>query len=156
MLIEKIVEDEMLMMDRYRRDYGWSNDSEIRNINDYAPMASILHEWDNQKSKYLSRLFGGELTLSRKINYQKSYEELQDALADMMDEYCRHGRIGRNGSEFVKAWNNYMYQNRYEFTDEQTDGLNRLMSDDCLISNVYDGRSFEIEQANGKFFKIKH
>ena len=30
------------------------------------------------------------------------------------------------------------------------------MSDDCLISNVYDGRSFEIEQANGKFFRINN
>jgi hypothetical protein len=88
------------------------------------------------------------------LHYQKSYEELQDELSDMVQQYSKYGRIGRNGYEFNKAWNHYIYTNRFDFDADQECGLHRLMSDDCLISNIYDGSSFEIQDRNGKSFKI--
>ena len=153
MLIEKLIPEELAMMDTWRRWHAWSNDGQSRN-NNYTPMASILHEWDIRKSEYLAKLFGGELKMTKHLHYKKSYEELQEEISDMMQEYSHYGRAERNGYEFTRAWNKYMYNNRFTFNDNQENGFRRLMSDDCLISNVYDGYSFEVETRDGKPFRI--
>lgn len=153
MLIELLSSEELGMMDTWRRWHAWSNDGQSRNSN-YAPMASILHEWDIRKSEYLSKIFGDQLRITKHLNYTKSYEELQEEISDMMQEDSHYGRIGRNGHDFVRAWNNYMYKNRFTFNDEQDTGLRRIMSDDCLISNIYDGPSFRIDTSDGKPFCI--
>ena len=153
MLIELLSSEELAMMDTWRRYHAWSNDGQSRN-NNYAPMASILHEWDIRKSEYLSKIFGDQLRITKHLNYTKSYEELQEEISDMTQEYSRYGRAGRNGYEFTRAWNKYMYNNRFTFNDSQENGFRRLMSDDCLISNVYDGYSFEVETRDGKPFRI--
>ena len=153
MLIDKLSTEELDMMDNYRKANVWNYEAYSRS-NEYAPMKSILNEWAMRKSEYLEKLFDGNLILSKRVAYTKSYEELQDELSDMMQEYASYGRAGRNGWEFTKAWNEYMYRNHRFFTDEQNEGLHRLMSDDCLISNIYDGSSFEIETPSGKPFKV--
>ena len=153
MLIELLSSEELAMMDTWRRWHAWSQDSNSR-TSTYAPMASILHEWDLRKSEYLAKLFDGKLKMTKHLHYKKSYEELQEEIADMMQEYSRYGRAERNGYEFTRAWNKYMYNNRFNFNDSQENGFRRLMSDDCLISNVYDGYSFEVETRDGKPFRI--
>lgn len=153
MLIEKLRPEELGMMDTWRRWHAWSNEATSRN-GKYAEMVSILHEWDIRKSEYLAKLFGGELKITKHLNYKKSYEELQEELSDMMQEYSHYGRAGRNGHEFTRAWNTYMYKNRFSFTDDQENGFRRLMSDDCLITNTYDGYSFEVDTREGKKFRI--
>lgn len=153
MLIDKLSAEELDMMDSYRKANVWSYEAYSRS-DEYAPIKSILNEWAMRKSEYLEKLFGDQLILSKKVAYTKSYEELQDELSTMMQEYASYGRAGRNGWEFTRAWNDYMYRNRRLFTDEQNEGLSRLMSDDCLISNIYDGSSFEVETPAGKPFKV--
>ena len=153
MLIERISSEELGMMNTWRRWNAWNEES-INRRNRYAPMTSILHEWDDRKSEYLAKMFGDSLILTKHINYQKSYEELQNELSDMMRPYSSYGRAGRNGYEFSRAWNEYMYKSCYHFNDSQLNGLNRLMSDDCLISNTYDGSSFEITKRDGKPFRV--
>ena len=153
MLIELLSSEELGMMDTWRRWHAWSNDGQSRN-NNYAPMASILHEWDIRKSEYLFKIFGDQLRITKHLNYTKSYEELQEEISDMTQEYSHYGRAGRNGYAFMKAWNDYMFRNRFTFNDEQDTGLHRIMSDDCLISNVYDGPSFRIFTHDGKPFCV--
>ena len=153
MLIEKLSAEELEMMDVYRKYNAWSYESYNHN-NNYAPMTSILREWDRRKSEYLYKLFGDELIISKKIAYVKSYEELQDELSAMMQSYSSYGRAGRNGYEFSSTWGDYLYRNRNLFTADQLDGLHRLFSDDCLISNIYDGHTFEVETPSGKPFKV--
>lgn len=153
MLIEKLRPEELGMMDTWRRWHAWSNEATSRN-GEYAEMTSILHEWDIRKSEYLAKLFGGELKITKHLSYKKSYEELEEEISDMMQEYSHYGRAGRNGYEFTRAWDNYMFKNRFSFNDDQEKGLRRLMSDDCLISNTYDGSSFEVDTREGKKFRI--
>lgn len=153
MLIELLSSKELAMMDTWRKWYAWSNDGNSR-TSTYAPMESILNEWDLRKSEYLAKLFGGELKITKRLHYKKSYEELQGEISDMMQEYFRYGRAERNGYEFTRAWNKYTYNNRFNFNDSQKQGFRRLMSDDCLISNIYDGYSFEVETRDGKPFRI--
>jgi hypothetical protein len=153
MLIEKIRPEELAMMDTWRRWHAYSQEASSHN-GQYAPMQSILHEWDHAKSEYLHKLFGDQLTMTKHLHYTKSYEELQDELSDMVQEYSKYGRAGRNGYEFNRAWNRYMFNARYDLNDMQEEGLRRIMSDDCLISNVYDGPSFEIMKRDGKPFRV--
>ena len=153
MLIEKLRPEELGMMDTWRKWHAWSQEAISRNEM-YAKMTSILYEWDMRKSEYLAKLFGDQLRITKHLTYQKSYEELQEEISDMTQEYSHYGRAGRNGHEFMRAWNNYMYKNRFTFNDDQESGLHRLMSDDCLISNIYDGSSFKIETRDGKLFCI--
>ena len=153
MLTELLSPEELAMMDTWRKWYAWSQEASSHS-GEYAPMQSILHEWDSAKSEYLYKLFGNNLTMTKHMHYTKSYEELQDELSDMMQEHSRYGRAERNGYEFARAWNRYMYNNRFNFNDSQEAGFRRLMSDDCLISNVYDGCSFEVATRDGKPFRI--
>ena len=55
MLIEKISSEELDMLDTWRRWNAWSEESTNRRSN-YAPMTSILHEWDICKSEYLAKM----------------------------------------------------------------------------------------------------
>ena len=153
MLIEKLSSEELAMMDTWRRWHAWSQESSSRN-GSYVPMAHILREWELRKGEYLINLFGDELKLTKHLHYKKSQEELQEEISEMMQEYSSYGRVERNGYEFTRAWNKYMYNNRFTFNDNQENGFRRLMSDDCLISNVYDGYSFEVETRDGKPFRI--
>ena len=153
MLIERISSEELGMMDTWRRWNAWSDASTHRKGH-YDPMASILHEWDIRKSEYLAKLFGDTLMMTKHINYNKSYEELQNELSDMMRPSGSCGRAGRNGYDFYRNWNGYVYRTCHHFNDSQLDGLSRLMSDECLINNTYDGPSFEIIKRDGKPFRV--
>jgi hypothetical protein len=153
MLIEKLTAEDLAMLDTWRKWNAWSQDSNYR-TSCYASMTDILGEWESRKSEYLAKLFNGQLTSTKHLHYTKSYEELQEELSDMMQEYSRYGRAERNGHVFARAWNNYMYNSRYTFTSDQENGFRRLMSDDCLISNTYDGYSFSVETRDGKMFHI--
>lgn len=153
MLVELLSPEELAMMDTWRRWHAWSQDANSR-TNTYTPMTSILHEWDLCKSEYLAKLFGGKLKMTKHLHYKKSYEELQEEISDMMQEYSHYGRAGRNGYEFNKAWNQYVFNVHYNLNDAQEKGLRRIMSDDCLISNIYDGPSFEIMKRDGKPFRV--
>lgn len=154
MIYDKLTADELEMIDTYRHWYAFSNEAAHTHSNHFVPAKEMLCEWDDQKGEYLEKLFGDALTMTKRIKYVKSYEELQEELSDMISEYSHYGRAGRNGYEFQRAWNNYMYRNRNYFTEAQESGLRRLMSDDCLIENIYDGVSFEVEDHNGKKFRI--
>lgn len=153
MLIERISSEELGMMDTWRRWNAWNEESTNRRGH-YTPMASILHEWDIRKSEYLAKMFGDTLMMTKHIDYNKSYEELQNELSDMMRPSGSCGRAGRNGYDFYRNWNEYVYRTCHHFNDSQLDGLSRLMSDECLINNTYDGPSFEIIKRDGKPFRV--
>ena len=154
MIFDKLSADELEMIDTYRHWYAFSNEAANTYSSHFVPAKEVLCEWADQKSEYLEKLFGDALTMTKRIKYVKSYEELQEEIGDMISEDSHYGRAGRNGFEFMRAWNNYMYRNRNYFTEPQKDGFRRLMSDDCLIENVYDGISFEVEDHKGKKFRI--
>lgn len=153
-LTELLSDEELIMMDNYRKWHAWSENGTYR-MENYVPMSEILQEWAKQKSDHLFQLFGEKLIISKYIQYEKSYEELQDALSDMMQTDYHFDKKGRNGSEFIKNWNRYIGSNRTVFSEEIINGLFRLTSDDCLISNTYDGDTFEVPIKLGKKYRVQ-
>ena len=155
MLIEKIPAQELNMIDGWRRDYAWSED--VRTCHDeYVSMETILHEWDTQKSKNLYRLLGDNLQVTKELQYNKSYEELQEDFSEMTSLGASYGRTGRSGYTFSHQWYHYMNEHYNSFSGQQYSGLIHLISDECLIDNIYNGDTFEIPTPDGKMFKVQH
>lgn len=152
MLIEKVSPNEVYMIDCWRHEYGFNEESQTFNYN-YASFEKILAEWENRKSEYLYRLFDDELTLTKRIKYERSYEELCDEIYEMTQGRSKWGRIERNGRAFIHAWYDFLFE-LINLDREARNGLNRLMDNDSLISNTYDDVSFEIPLNNGKKLKI--
>jgi hypothetical protein len=154
MLFDKISADELEMISNYRHWYAYSNESNSQH-GSFVSNNELLREWDARKSEYLNKLFGDALIISKKVKYTKSFDELEEEISDMTSQYSRYGRVGRNGYEFQKAWGDFMYNNRNLLTSNQKEGLHQLMSDECLIENIYDGNSFEVDdEQNGKKFRV--
>lgn len=156
MLIEKISAEELKLMDTYRRWYAWNNEAS-QNTANYTPIEEILSAekgWQEAKSKYLFNLFGGELILRKKVNYQKSKEELGNELEEMMEANASLGRIGRNGHVFTRAWGDFRWRMKDEMNFIQQDALSHLLSNDCLTTNIYDGGTVEFITPSGKSLKI--
>lgn len=159
MIIEKLTEKEMKMLESYRDAYAYNFN--FTHENDIAEdMSYILREWDFAKQN-LFKMLDGHLMLQKHLEYTKSYEELQAEINDFT--YSRFGRAGRSGSTFINEYYNYIDENyntctwKYGYDAEKAKigkSLLRLVSDDCLISNKYDGNSFSILTKNGKEFKV--
>lgn len=153
MLLDKISQEEFEMMDQWRRWYAWS-ENVYTHKNEYASMEDILRVWDDCKSEHLAKLFDGNLTISKRLHYTKCREEMENDITDMVAYNSRLGRAERNGYRFHTSWNSFLFKNYETFTAEQYDNLRRLMSDECLINNIYDGPSFKIDKPDGKQFAI--
>lgn len=156
MLIENLSAQELQMITNYRHNYAYSSDAHTMN-GTFMDTPFILREWDHQKSQFLYKLLGEKLMVSKHLNYEKSYEELQEEISSFTSR--RFGRVGRSGELFCREYFELVYPNassvaKIQLPENVKDGLNRLISDDCLISNRYDGESFEVETANGKPFRV--
>lgn len=153
MLIELLSNKELDMIDTYREEYAYSDKAKTLRTN-LCPSSYLLGEWEEQKSKYLYDLFGQKLVISKKIKYEKDYDELKEEIEKISS--FSYGRVARNGAEFSRAWTDYILNNRCSFTSEQFSGLSWLLSTKYLISNIYGGESFSIDLPDGKKYKINH
>ena len=153
MLIEKISDKEVDMINTWRKRYAYSYNAHIAS-NNFIPVIDLLREWESKKSEYLATLFGDNLIMTKTIKYEKSFEELQDELIEMTSYNVGYGRAGRNGNQFRKAWCNFLCKHRQDFNLHQLEGLHDLMDDESLITNKYIGKTFEIECSNGKKYRI--
>ena len=155
MMIEKLSANDIRLIDDYRKNYCFSSEAN-ETCGTVMDTPYILREWDSRKSEYLFKLFGEQLTISKEFHYTKSYEELQDEIANFTQR--RYGRVGRSGEQFTRAYSDFIYPNGYyhsdHFSAEVKEGLNRLISDDCLIFNKYDGAPFELELPDGHKLRI--
>ena len=156
MLVEKLSTNDIRLIDDYRKNYAFNSDS-CDTSSSFEPISYILREWDKRKFEYLYKLLGEQFTISKYLNYSKSYEELQEEIANFTSR--RYGRAERSGEIFTQAYMDMLYPPYYvnpkhKFTDEVRSGMNRLMSDDCLIENKYDGEPFDITLPNGNKLRI--
>ena len=155
MLVEKLSANDIRLIDDYRKNYAFSSEAN-ETCGTFMDTPYILREWDHQKSQYLFKMFGEQFTISRRFNYTKSYEQLQDEIADFINR--RYGRVGRSGELFTKKYMDFIYPNGYchsdNFPENAKEGLNRLISDDCLIFNKYDGAPFDLELPDGHKLRV--
>lgn len=169
----KITELEYKMMTKWRDWYGWqeapTQDCEV------LPIREILEEWENSKGD-LFTLLGGNLILTKEVSFEKSPNQLVDAMIEM---YNRHSikatRIDRPGWIFRDNFAHWINENyplpHYGFfidippTKEEEEeenlrcrinsGLSLLISFATLSKNVYEGADFTITLPNGKPYTVR-
>ena len=110
-----------------------------------APIDKILTPWAKAKDEYLYKMFDGNMILSKRVAYQRDFDELYADMSGLL--------FGGNHNSFVSAYKRlYGYNGpcyrRYE--------MSYLMEPDALARNIFDGPTFQIEIPNGKTLKIQN
>lgn len=148
MPLSKITDVEFKVMDAHRKGCSISEDAESKNDN-YISSKQLLSEWARVKGSHLYKMFGEELTLKKRISYEKSYEELEEEI-DEMSRYSymvdSKGKRKRSGYDFLTELSNmlWVYKTTTPELLEVRDEISSLMYTDTLISNRYEGEAFEI------------
>lgn len=161
MLIERISDEEISMIDNYRQSYAYSENSSCRN-GSFIPTKDILKVWESAKSQYLYKLFGDGLTLTKRLSFTKSFDELSKEMDCMIDGVSQFGRANRNGNtfseEFLKLTHRSPdFKNLFgEKSDYISGELLRLVYTEVLINNCYDGDDIDIPLPNGKMYKVRN
>lgn len=161
MLIERISDEEIFMIDNYRQSYAYSENSSCQN-GSFIPTKDILKVWEDAKSQYLYKLFGDGLTLTKHLSFTKSFDELSEEMDCMMDGVSQFGRANRNGNTFSDEFfnltrRNLGFKNLFgEKGDYVAGELLQLVYNEALINNRYDGDDVDIPLPNGKKYKVRN
>ena len=111
-------------------------------------MPHILRVWNEQKSHYLGKLFGGELILSKHVSVTKNTEMM---IEELEAATCGWGCVE---SEFLRAARDLSYNNIWSnFINER---FREMIYMKNIVRNRYDGETFEFPLPNGKVLKIIH
>lgn len=146
-LINKVSEQELKMLDSYRRSYV--EDARGR----LAPSAEVLSCWDSAKTAgRLYELLGGNLMISKDIISEKTDVEIERLIDNL---YYRKG-------EFVKAWENFVYTKFYDLKLDIENpeyvmyyNMDKLMLPNSLLDNTYKGETFFVTFPNGDKYKVQ-
>lgn len=160
MLVERISDEEISMIDSYRKAYAFlENNCSTNGI--FMPIREMLKVWEEAKSEYLYKLFGESLMIKKHLHFTKSFEELSEEIDCMMDGVSTYGRIHRNGCFFVDSFRSLL--NSFDFRAllgerycDITCELRKLIYAETLINGYYDGEDVNIPLPNGKTYKIHH
>lgn len=151
-MIDKITETEKNMFMRYLESYAYSGGDcgEIK-----ATFEHLLRFWNENKGRYLGRIFGDQLILQKELSYERSRAELEDQLDEKFYSYsARNSAPGRFYQDYIE-WRSQFYD-RDSNNREVYYALDALMSTDALINNRYDGETVSFMGPNGKEIKIPH
>ena len=149
-MLEMLSDAEKRMLVAYIENYGFSggNGGTMKTTIDH-----LLRFWDANKSKYLLDMFGGELIIRKDIVYKKSLEDLEDALNRVLFNYEAQGTPAY---DFCKRFYDFGYENRYDFTREQTNAWSMLTYASTLATNEYTGETAVFATPDGKEIKVAH
>ena len=67
MIFSQIKDNEIDMINAYRRNYSISNGASALNSH-FAPAREVLYEWQVAKNQHLFKLFGENLILSKDVS----------------------------------------------------------------------------------------
>lgn len=115
-----------------------------------ASIPYLLREWDCSKSKYLSKMFGDNLILSKEIKIEKSYDTIEREMYEKIHHSDENFWTLIHDIENLK-WNSEFENNRNIYM-----GLSGLTSLSEICANRYSGPTFELPILNsGKSIKIQ-
>lgn len=103
MLVEKIPEKELQLIDWYRNEYI---NNEVYTYRKKA-IDYILREWDKQKSIFLYELLGKKFIVKKQINFQRTNEELYDSFQEYDSKYGYPYNLFKNKLRKVLSEDDY-------------------------------------------------
>lgn len=167
MLIDKISNEELNMIDEYRSMYAYSENAETQN-GEFAPSYEVLKVWDKAKSEYLSNLLEGNLKLTKYIEFTKPEAIIRDELDDMLcGAYQGLGRVKYDATKFIEEFHQFIHSNTLRnlfeehdivFTDSEYRNykwdLSYLTYVSALAKNEWQNDPIKIPLPNGKLYTI--
>lgn len=141
MPINKITEEQFNVMQRYINMYALP-DSVRTSIS--APVKDILKVWNREKQD-LFKMFGGELTLSKKVSFSKSPDML---CGEINDKFL----YSSQGWEFLQAYRDLTRRGGSLAYNYQAQGLIDAW---WLANGVYDDDEFTIPLPDGTIMRVQ-
>jgi len=138
-LLNKLSTSDLEKIDNYVTDNVSSS---------HASVQYLLREWDKQKET-LFKMFGNELILNKKIEYNKPTKTLK---ADLVARFSDYDNIC---NKFRRTFDRFLWENRLALGNDY-DLLQTLMDVDRLISTTYDGPTFYVNSPEGKEIKVQN
>lgn len=146
-LINKVSEQELKMLDSYRRNYV--EDA----CGTFAPSADILECWDSAKTTgRLYELLGNNLMVSKEIVAEKSDDEMSRLIDDL---FYKRG-------EFIRAWQDFIYTKFYDLKLDIHNpeyvmyyNMDKLMLPSALLDNTFKDETFFVDFPNGDKYKVQ-
>lgn len=152
MVFEKLTEQDCDLIQQYIKTYC-PEDNEYSLAKPQAELPYLLRFWDEAKSSYLYKIFGEQLILSKEVTFQKDIEELEREVNNKL-LWGSSNNVARLFIEEFKEKFYYSTFGRYDRMMERN--MMGLISEDSLVSNVYNRSSFEITAPSGKVIKINN
>lgn len=108
----------------------------------------FLNSWQDNKSKYLTKMFGDELILHKQISYTRSDDIILKELALILDGNF----MGELSNAIEDAYYRTPFIDRTVTLYGERDGILRwLFNDQCFLDNRYNGPSVKLPIGNNTF-----
>ena len=109
MYFERLTDVDKVKIEKYITYYSGGEQDSTR-----APLEYVLKPWDTAKSKYLSKLFGDELIITRHVKFHESESELCDKMYDTLYDDTRCLDFRRNIQSYFERLYEGVYWNSPE------------------------------------------
>lgn len=147
-LIENISKNEKELMEKYIDNYA-SEQYGIRS----ASIDYLLRFWDREKEKYLFKLLGNQLMVTKEITFKQDIEETAE-------EVSRAIMANSNASKFMNEWRqNFGWIFGGSIVQHIPSDVRRSLYDMCstgyLARNTWIGDTFIVPFPDGTNFKVQ-
>ena len=161
-LFERISEEEQAMLVHQIENYAVAPN---RHEEMKASLHHVLRAWEGAKSKYLARMFGDELILTRDIEFHKDIDELETDIGEIMEHNYPKFFQWLDAAFFYNPWHRnwdnpnfevpqYIMDCSEEVRNDMYAAIREMTSYHGLAENVYHGKTIEFPTPNGKPLKI--
>ena len=128
---------------RYVRMFAYCNVDEVANT-PQTDADTLLRVWDREKDSYLTQFLGGNLILEKEVQFEKS----EDDLCDAIHASCMSGEMQYFYHKFYRYFNA-----GWDTPNEEAiwkDACQSLVYSGILCANVYHGKTVVVPLPNGK------
>ena len=154
-MFKRLSEKDCNMIAEYIERFGPSH--EDLNVENIASLDYRLRFWDKAKSEYLGCMFGDNLILERKIEYEAPLGELVERYRRYSNNYCNkfYNELYSTLYKSSEFDNNSLLHYYWNITvNGHNSFYSYITSYDTLMSNRWEGPELAIPLPNGKSFKV--
>ncbi len=136
-------------------DYIWRYGPNGGVKGEVAPLSYRLRYWTDAKSKYLYRLFGGNLILEREIEYEASHEELVERYRQFTNYKCNHFYNELHSTIYTRPeFKSILYETWEPRVNGYGSFYSYITAINTLLTNRWEGPEMSIPLPDGKSFKV--
>lgn len=157
MFIEQLSAEEIAIIDEMRKIGVNSHESDFF-VGNYALYDDFLRYWEEAKAVRMSKVFGNQLILKKKVNVLAEDDELHDSM-NMVISQCEIRELFTDIRIMLAQYQNIdknIPDRDGHYTSIRDEIRNYLFSTDAMIANKYEGVTLELNMPDGSMYKLVH